>query len=194
MDTDTLLAYNNKAGTFAADWLAQPAPDDMYAMLTQYFTPGPTADIGCGAGRDTAWLNTHGFETVGYDVSVGLLREARAAYPALTFEQAALPALSGMTSGSFQNILCETVIMHLEADQVAAAMERLLDLLKPGGTLFVSWRVTEGTSLRDAHGRLYSAFDERRVLDACETHQVLMNKVEISGSSGKKVQRVVVRK
>lgn len=53
MDTPTLAAYDANAAAYAAEWLAQEPPDDMYTLLRTHFTPGPTADVGCGAGRDT---------------------------------------------------------------------------------------------------------------------------------------------
>ncbi|WP_050476190.1 class I SAM-dependent methyltransferase [Herbaspirillum rhizosphaerae] len=194
MDSQTLNAYDNNAAAFADDWLAQPAPDDMYALLTEHFAPGPTADIGCGAGRDVAWLNANGFDAVGYDGSAGLLEEAQRRYPTLTFESALLPALDGVPTGQFQNVLCETVIMHLEPSDVPAATARLLALLRPGGTLYLSWRVTDDASQRDKHQRLYAAFDAQSVLDACSGYQLLFNKTETSLSSGKTIQRLIVRK
>ena len=70
MDDLTVSNYTQGAEHFAQEWLAQPAPTDMYALLGEYFVPGgATADIGCGAGRDTAWLNENGFPAVGYDPS-----------------------------------------------------------------------------------------------------------------------------
>jgi len=76
MDDRTLGAYDLAAGAFAEEWLGQPVPVDLQAVVRKYFRPGPTADIGCGAGRDTAWLNDNGFPTVGYEPSSGLLGEA----------------------------------------------------------------------------------------------------------------------
>ena len=60
-DQTTLAVYDRGAASFAEDWSTQPPPDDMYDILRRFFVPGPTADIGCGAGRDTAWLDAHGF-------------------------------------------------------------------------------------------------------------------------------------
>ena len=117
----------------------------MYELLIRYFTPALTADIGCGAGRDTAWLSKNNFEVIGYDASDELLREARQHFPDVAFEFATLPRLEEIEPRkNFQNILCETVIMHLEAQQVGAARRRLIDILRPQGTLFLSWRVTDG--------------------------------------------------
>lgn len=193
-DKDTLHAYDHEAKQFADDWHEQPPPDDMYALLTHYFVRGATADIGCGSGRDVAWLHANGFDAIGYDVSEGLLAQARVRYPDLHFMRAALPELEGVESGRFRNVLCETVIMHLEPVQIAQATRRLLDILEPGGTLFLSWRVTEGSSQRDKHQRLYSSFDRAVVLDACAGNTILLDKEDVNISSGKVVHRVIVRK
>jgi 2-polyprenyl-3-methyl-5-hydroxy-6-metoxy-1,4-benzoquinol methylase len=194
MDKNTLHAYDSDAGHFADEWHDQPPPNDMYALLLAYFTPGATADVGCGSGRDVAWLHAHGFDAIGYDASQGLLEQARARYPSLHFSQAALPELAGVASGQFRNVLCETVIMHLEPALIVPSVHRLLDMLEPGGTLFLSWRVTEGASLRDKHQRLYSSFDKAVVLEACEGHAVLLDKEDINLSSQKTVHRLIVRK
>ena len=74
------------------------------------------------------------------------------------------------------------------------ATRRLLELLRPSGTLFLSWRVTEGDSLRDKHGRLYAAFDKRLVTDEIAGQTVLLDQEDVNLSSGKKVHRLIVRK
>ncbi|SAL60872.1 class I SAM-dependent methyltransferase [Caballeronia humi] len=194
MDTRTLQAYGADASGYARQWCEQPAPDDMYALLTRYFRPGPTADIGCGAGRDVAWLATNGFDASGFDASESLLDEARRAYPSLSFELARLPELECVERGRYENVLCETVVMHLEPEVIGLAVQNLLALLKPGGTIFLSWRVTEQASQRDSAGRLYAAFDKQIVLDALAAGAVvLFDKDETSVSSGKRVQRMIVR-
>ena len=74
MDTQTVAAYDTLAETFAQEWREQPAPEDMYALFRREFKAGgATADIGCGAGREVAWLNANGYPAVGYDASAGLL-------------------------------------------------------------------------------------------------------------------------
>ena len=195
MDDQTLAAYDINAATYAADWLAQDPPEDMYALLRRHFAPGPTADVGCGAGRDTAWLAANGFEARGFDASAGLLARARLAHPALRFDLAALPALDGVERGAYQNVLCETVVMHLEPAQVGTSVRNLLALLRPGGTLYLSWRVTDDASRRDPAGRLYAAFDKRLVTDALGPGDAILHDEErTSVSSGKRVQRLVVRR
>lgn len=195
MDPGTLAAYEARAAAYAAEWAAQPPPDDLYALLREYFRKGPTLDVGCGAGRDTAWLAANGFDARGIDASEALLAQARAAHPAITFRHAALPELHGVDHARTQNVLCETVVMHLEPSQVTPSVRALLALLRPTGTLVLTWRVTAGASLRDPAGRLYAAFDESAVTDALtDADQVLFDRQDVSASSGKLVRRMVVRR
>lgn len=194
MDTETLSAYDQNAAMFARDWHEQPPAADMHALICKYFRPGRTADVGCGSGRDTAWLSAHGFPAVGFEPSNGLLAEARQRHPEIDFQAAALPALEGVPPDSFVNVLCETVIMHLEADLIAPSVRRLLDITAPGGTLYLSWRVTTGSDRRDEHGRLYAAFDPQLVLHALSDAVVVLDEQTLSASSGKTVRRIVARK
>ena len=83
MDRSTLDAYDHDAAVFAKDWHEQPAPVDLQEIVARFFIKGgATADIGCGSGREVAWLNANGYATKGFDASDGLLAEARSRYPA----------------------------------------------------------------------------------------------------------------
>jgi len=194
MDAMTLATYDREALTFAEDWLAQPAPTDLYALLERYFVKGKTADIGCGAGRDTAWLASRGFDVIGFDGSEGLLKEASRRYPALVFKTSLLPELAGVERQIFQNVLCETVIMHLPDAEIREAVIQLLSLLVPGGVLALSWRISDEKTQRDDHGRLYSMFSTSNVLDELQEHELLVDSESINLSSQKKVRRIVVKK
>ena len=194
MDHGTLEAYDRDARAFAEDWETQPPPVDLHAIVRRFFTPGLTADIGCGSGRDTGWLNACGYEAEGFDASDGLLAEARRRHPGIRFSAARLPALEGVAAGRFANVLCETVIMHLASEDVAPSVVRLLDILVPGGVLYLSWRVTEGGDRRDEHGRLYAAFDPALVFGALAGAAVMLDEQVSSASSGKVIRRVVATK
>jgi 2-polyprenyl-3-methyl-5-hydroxy-6-metoxy-1,4-benzoquinol methylase len=176
------------------DWLEQAAPTDLYARFERFFRKGgETADIGCGNGRDAAWLAAHGYPVVGYDASAELLAEARRLFPGLAFAQAKLPRLAEIAR-QFDNVVCETVIMHLAQAEIAEAVRNLQRLLKPGGVLYLSWRVTERTDKRDADGRLYTAFDPAFVREQLTGCEVLLFEDVVSVSSGKRICRIVARK
>jgi SAM-dependent methyltransferase len=194
MDDQTVEAYDRSPADYAADWDSQPSPEDLHELVMRYFRPGPTADVGCGSGRDTAWLRAQGFDAVGFDVSAGLLAEARRRHPEIAFYEATLPQLTGVDDRSFMNVLCETVIMHLPSGDIPASVHRLSEILVAGGCLYLSWRVTDGTDRRMQDGRLYSSFAASLVVDALAGMTLLHDSESVSASSGRTVHRLVAKK
>ena len=195
IDPATLAAYDKDPVSYADDWHGQPPPIDLHDAVRKYFKAGgATADIGCGSGRDVAWLNANGFPCAGYDGSEGLLAEALRRYPDLKFVRSLLPELPGIADSSFDNVLCETVIMHLPHETILPAVKRLLEILKTGGNLYLTWRVTKGADLRDGKGRLYAAFDAGNVRAALAGANILLDEEVTSASSGKTIHRIVARK
>jgi SAM-dependent methyltransferase len=193
-DPATLKAYDTAAASFADDWHGQPAPVDLHTLIHRFFGQGRTADIGCGSGREVAWLDANSFPAIGFDASHGLLAEAKRRHPAGDFRFAALPELDGIARASFDNVLCETVIMHLPRDAIAPSARRLIDIVKPQGILYVSWRVTKDADLRDANGRLYTAFDSDLVRRELAEATLVLDEEVVSASSGKIIHRIVARK
>ena len=196
MDQATIAAYDKDAVAFAKAWHDQPAPVDLHEVVEQFFVRGGrTADIGCGSGREVDWLDTNGFSAEGIDASEGLLSEARSRYPDLKFTRAELPELSGIAANRYDNVLCENVIMHLDAAEIAPAVHRLLDIVKPDGVLYLSWQVTEDAT-RDAQGRLASVIDAGAVRAelASVTATTFLDEEVVSTASGKTMHRLVVKK
>jgi SAM-dependent methyltransferase len=194
-DQPTLAAYDRDAAAFAQDWHEQPPPTDLHEIVKRFFiADGATADIGCGSGREVAWLNANGFPAKGFDASDGLLAQARMRYPQFEFAHAELPGLGGIDSNSCDNMLCETVIMHLDRALVPPSVRRMFEVVKPGGVLYLSWRVTEGENQRDKHQRLYAAFEPSLVKTQLTGATILLDEEVVSASSGKTIRRLVVSK
>jgi 2-polyprenyl-3-methyl-5-hydroxy-6-metoxy-1,4-benzoquinol methylase len=194
LDHQTLAAYDNVAAAFAIDWHEQPAPHDLHKIIKRFFIAGgETCDIGCGSGREVAWLNANGYPASGFDASQGLLAEARARYPQFDFAYAELPDLPRLAANTYDNVLCETVIMHLERAQIARSVRRMLDIVQPRGIFYLSWRVIRDADQRDKHGRLYAAFDASLVLGELSATTMLLQEEVVSASSGKTIHRLVVR-
>ena len=194
MDLETLTTYDTFAADFATEWETQKPPADLRRIVKRFFLPGPTADIGCGSGRDAAWLTDNGFPTIGYDPSEGLLAEARARHPGCRFEKAALPELVGIADETFANVLCETVIMHMAPRLVPASVGRLVDILRRGGILYLTWRIAGGSGQRDERGRLYAAVGRELVLPSLAGTDLFLDEETTSESSGRRIHRLVARR
>lgn len=195
-DERTLAAYAQHAASYADDWLSQPAPADLQDAVTRHFRSGATggisADIGCGSGRDVDWLNRNGYPCVGFDASDALRAEAQRRFPDWHFEHSTLPLLAEIAPRTFDNVLCETVLMHLPHEEIAAAIDGLRRILVHDGVLYLSWRVSE-VNQRDERGRLYTAFDSSLVRDAIAGMTILHEGEATGASSGKRVYAVVAR-
>jgi ubiquinone/menaquinone biosynthesis C-methylase UbiE len=167
MDIITIEAYNFKANIISKshDILI---PQQLYQLALKYFVPnGKTLDIGCGSGRDTAWLAKNGFEAMGIDASSGMLDQARKRHPELTFQQIALPDLTGIADGSYSNALCSAVLMHLEHGSLNIAAKNILRILCQGGILLLSFRGTREVDKRE-NGKLYETIAKEEAIGLFE--------------------------
>jgi 2-polyprenyl-3-methyl-5-hydroxy-6-metoxy-1,4-benzoquinol methylase len=182
MDRPTLAAYDADPLAYVNRWLEQPDPPGLHAAILAHFKPGLTADIGSGSGRFAAWLAAQGFSVVGFDASEALLAQARALYPQIEFRRAVLPDLSEVAPRSFDNVFCKGVLMHLPRTEIAPAVRSMAALLKPGGVLFLNWRITRPADERDAQGRLYSAFESDVVREALASGTILLDAEDIRPS------------
>ncbi|MBS0320152.1 MAG: class I SAM-dependent methyltransferase [Proteobacteria bacterium] len=193
-DDATLRAYERAPATFADDWEAQPEPAGIASLVLPHFRAGPTLDVGCGSGFFTAWLAARGFDATGVDPSPGLLDEARRRHPGLRFVQGALPALAGFVPATHANVFCKTVIMHLPAALVGPSVQRLVALLAPAGTLYLSWRTSPPGGQRDRHGRLYEHVPPAHVREALAGTQILADEEAVSSSSDQPIHQIVARR
>jgi SAM-dependent methyltransferase len=194
MDHRTIRTYDARAADYAAAQRGK-TPAALYRLIERVFVPGaPTADIGCGSGRDTAWLVAHAFPAIGYDASPGMLAEARAAYPTLDLRQAALPDLAEIPGGAFTNVLCSAVLMHLPAEAIEEALAALCRIVAPGGRLLITYRASETGDPREPDGRLYTPIAADALAAACARHglQVWQQTAEADGGRPGVVWHILV--
>jgi SAM-dependent methyltransferase len=99
-------------------------------------------DLGCGTAPVLGELRRHGLDVVGMDYSEDMLEHARARLRAMGLDDAGLIQgdcrATTYPSGHFDIVVCLGVISYLENyDPVIAEIDRLL---KPGGTVLISFR------------------------------------------------------
>jgi SAM-dependent methyltransferase len=94
-------------------------------------------DIGCGNGYLAGLLAARGFEVVGIEPSADGIAQARAAHPAVRFEQLSVDSELGPQIGEdFDLVIATEVIEHLPAPR--ALLRAGLQVLRPGGRMLVS--------------------------------------------------------
>ncbi len=160
MDQQTITAYDQQAESIT-QLHARLKPLRLYELIEQFFIPqGFTADIGCGIGRDSFYLQQQGFKVLGIDASKGMLQQVKRLHPKVEFIHAALPDLTVLKQAQFQNILCSAVLMHLPQSQLETACKRLVQLLDYQGCLIISLRNSIEADKRE-QGKLYESIDNQ---------------------------------
>jgi SAM-dependent methyltransferase len=126
---------------------------------------GTIADVGCGPGHVTRFLAARNADVVGIDLSPGMIAIARERAPELPFVVASmlrLPAEDGVWAGA----VALYSIIHLQAEERAAACAEFARVLRPGGWLLVSFHVDSADFASGEANHLTTWFGESVDLDA----------------------------
>lgn len=137
-------AYDKIATTFAATNAAMHA--DLIAGGERFLAlTGPVArvlDLGCGAGRDMAWLEGQGARVTGADLSIGMLTEARARARG-DLARMDMRRL-GFGDGRFDGVWCMAALLHLPKTEAPVALREMRRVLRPGGVLLLGLQAGDG--------------------------------------------------
>jgi ubiquinone/menaquinone biosynthesis C-methylase UbiE len=137
-------AYDRVAGEFAQKNAMMPA--DLLEVGPRFLAqagPGATIlDVGCGAGRDLAWLQAHGVAVVGVDLSAGMLAQARPHAPGRLFQvdMRDVP----FTDGAFGGVWSSASLLHLPKQDAPRALAEMHRVLAPRGPLMLSIQEGDG--------------------------------------------------
>lgn len=137
-------AYDRYAPEYAA--INAAMPPQLAALAERFLNRlGPGArvlDLGCGAGRDMAWMEARGARVIGADLSAGMLMEAHSVAhgPLAQMDMCRL----ALAAGSFDGVWCSASLLHVPKAQAPAALAETRRVLVPGGTLYLGVQEGEG--------------------------------------------------
>ncbi|MBX3313258.1 MAG: DUF480 domain-containing protein [Actinobacteria bacterium] len=140
-DERVRAAYDEVAATYAdhlADELdAKPFDRWLLERLVGLADGGAVVDVGCGPGHVALHLAAAGAEVTGFDLSPGMVAEARRRCPELTFAVGDLTALPPPPDGSagWSAIAAWYSLVHLAGSELRPAIASLVAALRPGGWL-----------------------------------------------------------
>lgn len=133
----TISAYDRIAPLYAERNAAMP--EELAACATWFLAQiGPGAgilDVGCGAGRDMAWMEARGARATGVDLSAGMLAEARRKVrgPLLQMDMRRL----NFPAARFGGVWCTASLLHLPRREAPDALREMRRVLVPDGILFL---------------------------------------------------------
>ena len=148
MTADPVAAsYDRVAAAYTANIAGELAGKPLDRALLQAFAEqagalGPIADLGCGPGHVAAFLAAAGASVEGFDLSGGMVAQARQRYPALAFRQADMRALP-VADAALGGIVAFYSIIHLPEGQLAPALSEWRRALRPNGLALVAFHIGE---------------------------------------------------
>jgi ubiquinone/menaquinone biosynthesis C-methylase UbiE len=108
---------------------------------------GPCLDLGCGAGRDTAWFEQQGLNILSADLSIGMLNETRkiTSRPLAQMDMRHL----GFAANSFAGVWCNAALLHLPKAEAPQALQEMQRILCPDGILSIAVQAGTGEQLEE---------------------------------------------
>lgn len=145
--------------THAADYAdiePEPVWREQLVRFAARLKPGcRVLDLGCGAGHDSHWLKSNGFDVVSVDASSAMAREAKLRYD-LDVRVEKIESL--VEHSEFDAVWASASIHHVHRNTIPAAIASVANSLKPGGLFYSSYKLL-GSDLVDRLGRHYTAID-----------------------------------
>ena len=128
MRTDHRERWNERYRAQPDRFGVQPSP--LLRELEQTLVPGEALELGCGEGRNCAFLAARGWRVTGIDFSDVAVDRARVNHSGLTFECADVTTLATPTVR--YDLGC-VVYLHTSPEERAVWFDGLIQAVRPGG-------------------------------------------------------------
>ncbi|WP_027941206.1 methyltransferase domain-containing protein [Amycolatopsis taiwanensis] len=116
-----------------------------FAEVVSASGDGQVADLGCGPGHITAYLDELGLAAFGVDASSAMIELARQSYPGLRFDVGSMTALD-IADGVLSGALSRWSIIHTPPQEVPVILAEFHRVLAPGGHLLIGFSATDDPS------------------------------------------------
>jgi ubiquinone/menaquinone biosynthesis C-methylase UbiE len=160
----TTQTYDHIAAEFA-DRVWDTRVEGALENFCRYVRPqARVLDLGCGPGRDTMLLRQCGYQVVGIDRSLGMLREAqwRVGGTLLCGDMRHLPLAAASLDGVW---LC-AALLHLPKADARPALAEIRRVLRHQSPLYVSVKQGEGENWTTYRGMRFFAYYQPDELSA----------------------------
>lgn len=117
------------------DWQAY---SDLLARVVRYSQPGPILDLGAGCGYFVEAAVRWGFSSVGLEGSTDAVEMAKKRMSDIDIRLHRLSDALPFEANSFQTVVLNQVIEHLEPEVMRHALHEANRALRPGGMLLIT--------------------------------------------------------
>lgn len=181
--------YSKGAEQFAEKYSLEEMPQTYIDLLDSFIEKvgeGKVLDAGCGPGRDIEYFEQQGLDAVGIDLSQGMIEHAeenkKGTFHIMDVKHLEFPG------DKFAGVWCNTVMHFFPPEEMPEVLDELKRVLKPGGTFYVSFKIGEGTFIRERYGSevkqyLISEEKAREMLEERDLKIEEVNKAEVADTT-----------
>lgn len=161
IDTEkTISYYDLNAKSFAAGTISVEFENMQKSFLQKLPKQAIILDFGCGAGRDTKYFLSHGFQVEAIDGSVELCKIA-SMYTGIAVKHMLFQELNDKSR--YDGIWACSSILHLPIGELEGVMRKMTEALKEKGVIYTSFKY--GTFAGERNGRYFTDMTEDTFAD-----------------------------
>lgn len=154
-------------------------------LLSSLKPGGRLLELGCGSGRDAAFMVNQGFKVLATDGSASMVQQAKTHHPELAGHVVHLKLPDGLSNelGVFDGIYAVAVLMHLSVQEIERTIRAVNPLLTAKGRFIFSVPARRDEALTnafDSKGRRFTALSPDRWKDLCLKHNLQIVRTMIS--------------
>ena len=172
MNNKTLEYYLNNSADLGERYESAEVADLHEKLLSCFGKESNLLEIGCGSGRDAAFMQKHGYKITGIDGSQGMIDMAVSCHPELEGHLLLIELPDNLTfhDSSFDGVYSIAVLMHFELTDIQLIINKIHSIIKPKGRFLFSVPLKrEGLdgSGYDKEGRLFTLLPENQWVELC---------------------------
>jgi len=172
------LTYYSQNSLKVAERYESADVTQLHEFLLSSLRPGGRLlEIGCGSGRDAAFMIRQGFRVLATDGSASMLEQAKLHHPELAGQVNHLQLPDGLSYnlGEFHGIYAVAVLMHLSVQDIERTILAVNALLAAKGKFVFSVPARRDevmTNEFDSKGRRFTALSSDGWKDLCLKHNL----------------------
>jgi SAM-dependent methyltransferase len=181
----TINYYNNQADSLSKRYESADISLLQKLLLETFSKNSNLMEIGCGSGRDAAFMLKNNYHVLGLDASKNMIYEAKKLHPELKeiLKVSIVPEDLDFKESKFDGIYSIATLMHLKETDIDKTLAKIYRLLKNKGRLLFSVPVNRSGLNQDHNddkGRLFTILDQDKWIDICLSKGFKILKIEIS--------------
>lgn len=185
MDRSTLNYYSQNALKVAQRYESADVRQ-LHDFLSSSLKPGgKLLELGCGSGRDAAFMVSQGFKVLATDGCASMVQQANLHHPELAAHLLHLELPDGLSNGLgvFDGIYAIAVLMHLSVQEIERTILGVNSLLAAKGRFIFSVPARRDevmTNTFDSKGRRFTALSPDGWTDLCLKYNLQLVRTMIS--------------